>query len=108
MELDDGFEEITDVSDLERFANTLAEAQRVAVEAEDRRSKEYNRPKHYPIGNSARTKRHHRQIGRELEAKGYHSIKTWFAKQKETSGLENAICNADADLDKVPDSDADD
>jgi hypothetical protein len=96
MELDNEFEEITEVSDLERFANTLAEAQRVAVQAEDWRLKEYNCPKHY-LGNSARTKRHHKQIGRELKAKEYHSIKTWFAKQKESSGLENAICNADAD-----------
>ena len=62
MELDDEFEEIMDVSDLEKFANTLAEAQRVAVEAEDQRLKEYNCHKCY-LGNSARIKRHHRQIG---------------------------------------------
>ena len=107
MELDNEFEEIMEVSDLEKFANTLAEAQRVAVEAKDQRLKEYNCPKCY-LGNSARTKRHHRQIGRELKAKGYHSIKTWFAKQKESSGSENASFNADADSDKVLDSDADD
>jgi len=33
---DDGFEEIWEVSALEKFANTMAEAQRVAVEAEDK------------------------------------------------------------------------
>ena len=70
MELD---EEIVEVSDLKKFSDMLAEAQRAAVEAEDQRLKEYNHPKHY-LGNSARTKRFHRQIGRELEAKGYHSM----------------------------------
>ena len=103
LDMDDEFEEIVEVSDLEMFANTLAEAQRVAVEAEVRRLKESNRSnrsKHY-LGNTARTKRHHRQIGRELEAKGYQSIKTWFAKQKESSGSENASHNAEADADEV-------
>lgn len=82
FESDDGFEEIGEVSALEKFANTLAEAQRVAVEAEDKRMKEYNRPKRY-LGNSARHKRRQRQTGRELEAKGYRSIKEWFSKRKE-------------------------
>jgi len=45
--------------------------------------KEYNCPKHY-LGNSARSKRRHKQIGRELQAKGYRSIKEWFSKRKET------------------------
>jgi hypothetical protein len=98
MESDGEFEYIAEVSDLETFSNTLAEAQRVAVEAEDQRLKEYNRPKRYH-GNSARTKRHHRQIGRELEAKGYRLIKTWFEKQNESP---DATCK---DSDGVPDSD---
>ena len=105
-EVDDEFEEIREVSDLEMFANTLAEVQRVAVETEDKRLKEYNHPKHY-LGNSARSKRHHRQIGRELKAKGYHSIKEWFAKQNENSAPRNAkpSCNADVGSDEVQDSD---
>lgn len=83
LESDGEFEEISKVSALEKFANTLAEAQRVAVEAEDKPLKEYNRPKHY-LGNSARQKRRHRQIRRELQAKGYHSVTEWFSKRKET------------------------
>jgi hypothetical protein len=79
---DGEFEEISEVSALEKFANTLAEAQQVAVEAEKKRLKEYNRPKHY-LGNSARQRRRQRQIGRELQAKGYHSVKEWFTKRKE-------------------------
>jgi hypothetical protein len=84
LESDGEFEEISEVSALEEFANTLAEAQRVAVEAEDKRLKEYNRPKHY-LGNSARQKRRQRQIGRELQAKGYRSVKEWFSKRKENT-----------------------
>jgi len=94
LDSEDEFEEIDEISPLEKFANTLAEVQRVAVEAEDKQLKEYNCPKHY-LGNSARNKRWQRQIGRELEAKGYHSIKEWFSKMKKTS-------------DKVQDSDASD
>ena len=103
-EVDDKFEEIREVLDLEMFANTLAEAQRVAVETEDKRLKEYNHPKHY-LGNSARSKQHHRQIGRELKAKGYHLIKEWFAKQNKNSASRNASCNADVGSDEVQDSD---
>jgi hypothetical protein len=56
LESDSEFEEISEVPALEKFANTLAEAQRVAVEAEDKQLKEYDHPKHY-LGNSARQKR---------------------------------------------------
>ena len=84
LELDGEFEEISEVSALEKFANTLAEAQQVAVEAEDKQLKEYNCPKHY-LGNSARQKRQQRQNGRELQAKGYHSVKEWFSKRKENT-----------------------
>ena len=56
LESDGEFEEISEVSALEEFANTLAEVQQVAVEAEDKRLKEYNCPKHY-LGDSAKQKR---------------------------------------------------
>lgn len=106
LDVDSDNEEITEVSDLEKFTNVLAEAQRVAVEAEDEKLKEYKHPKHY-LGNSARTKRHHRQIGRELEAKGYRSVKEWFAKQNESFVSEDHSHNAKADSDEVPGSDSD-
>jgi hypothetical protein len=92
--------EIEKISDLDRFSQVLAEAQRIAVEVEDQRLKENNRPKQY-LGNSARTKRRQRQIGKDLEKKGYHSIKTWFAKantvdlgEEEASAAQNSNIEA--------------
>lgn len=56
LESDGEFKEISEVLASEEFANTLAEAQQVAVEAEDKQLKECNCPKHC-LGNSARQKR---------------------------------------------------
>jgi hypothetical protein len=56
MGVEDGYPEIRELSDPEEFSKILAEAQRVAVEAEDERLKDNNRPKQY-FKNSARTRR---------------------------------------------------
>ena len=66
-EVDDEFEEIREVLDLEMFANTLAEAQRVAVETEDKRLKEYNCP-----------------LGIQQEASGITGKLGGSSKQKDT------------------------
>jgi hypothetical protein len=83
---DSGFEEgdyqeVNNLSDLEQFSKILVEAQRVAVEAEIERLKGNHQPKHY-LKNSARTKRRHKKIKKDLEKQGYFSVKDWFSKSK--------------------------
>jgi len=94
---DDSLAEVDLLSDLEQFTKILVEAQRIAVEAENERLKECNRPKHY-FRNSARTKRRHKRIRKDLENQGYFSIKNYFLKPKST---------AEPDSESLPDSDHD-
>ena len=76
-----GYQEVSNLSDLEQFSKILVEAQRVAVEAEIERLKDNHQPKHY-LKNSARTKRRHNKIKKDLEKQGYFSVKEWFSKAK--------------------------
>ncbi|PPQ70445.1 hypothetical protein CVT26_013939 [Gymnopilus dilepis] len=87
------YEEIQEYTDLERFSNILAEAQRIAIEAEEERTKESNRPRRY-TGNSARTKRRHKQLSKKLEKQGYHSITSWFTKAKPSTHVVEEISNS--------------
>jgi len=77
----ENYPEIQEPSDLQIFSNILIEAQRIAIEVENERLKESNRPKHH-FGNSARTKRRNKRIRKDLEKKGYFSIETWFTNAK--------------------------
>jgi hypothetical protein len=96
--------DIKELSDLEEFTRVLAEAQRIAIEAEDERLKGTGRPKQY-LGNSARTKRRYQQINRDLEKKGYLSVKAWFEKAKaldpKSDGVDKGRGNQDANLEVI-------
>ena len=101
----ESYPEIQELSVLKQFSKILTEAQRIAVEAEDERLKENNRAKIY-LKNSARTKRRHKQIAKDLEKQGYLPIKTWFTKAKSPevevpSQLEVTSNNQDADVEMV-------
>jgi len=74
---DDDVPEIREISALERFASTLQQAHDTALAAEREQEKGRTRPRTYR-GNSDRTKRRCRQMRRELEAKGFHSVKDWL------------------------------
>jgi hypothetical protein len=96
------YQEVNNLSDLEQFSNILVEAQRVAVEVENERLKDSNRPKHYSK-NSARTKRRQNQIRKDLEKQGYFSVKDWFSKAK--GDLLPQVDEEHAENDKNSDSD---
>jgi hypothetical protein len=83
LPVEGGYQEISNLSDLEQFSKILVEAQRVAVEAEIERLKgnPSHQPRHY-LKNYARTKKRRNKIIKDLEKQGYFSVKDWFSKAK--------------------------
>ncbi|KAF8635277.1 hypothetical protein AX17_003958 [Amanita inopinata Kibby_2008] len=82
FELDDTHDapddEAVSNSQLEIFSATLAQAQRIAEDAEREKRADNKRPRFYQ-GNSERNKRRKRQQGREMEQKGCCSVLAYFA-----------------------------
>ena len=83
-EEDESDSEIQEITALEHFASTLQQAHDLAAASEREQEKGRKRPKTY-VGNSIRTKERCRQRGRELAAKGFHSVKAWLLQMPGSS-----------------------
>ena len=77
--------EIREDSNLQLFASTLQRAHDAATAAERERQRGNKRPRTYS-GHSKRTLRRHELNQKELEKKGYTSVKSWFAKMDSEKG----------------------
>jgi hypothetical protein len=95
---EDEEQEIKEISALEQFSDTLQKAHDLALAAERERERGRKRPKIYNK-NSNRTKCRCRQRGRELAAKGFHSVKEWFLSKPLVLPMSPAN---DSDSDTVP------
>jgi hypothetical protein len=97
--------DIQEESALQKFAETLQRAHDSAAAAEREREKGKKRPKRY-FGNSKRTRRRHNLEGRELEKKGYLSIKKWLLqgqKPKEAAPINvECVFSGDETADEEP------
>jgi hypothetical protein len=92
---DNVIDEIHEITALEHFASTLEKAHVLAAAAEREREKGRKRPKTY-LGNSVRTKQRCQQRGRELAAKGFHSVKDWLLQMppSASSSREATACGS--------------
>ena len=89
-------QEIHEISALEHFSDTLQKAHDLALAAERERERGKKRPKKYNK-NSNQTKRRCRQKGRELAAKGFHSVKEWFTQLEKPPMSESPANDTDTE-----------
>jgi hypothetical protein len=78
---EDELNELQNEVDIEHFKAVLAHAQAMAVKAEREAVGEKPKRKRHYTGNSDRTKRHHAQKRRKLEATGQKLISSIFTKK---------------------------
>jgi hypothetical protein len=83
-ESSDDADHIVDVSDLQRFASALQEAQHRAVQLESEKAKQKRKtPKTYQ-GNSKKTLYRREKARKALAAKGFHDVFSFMALKKKS------------------------
>ncbi|KAF8144988.1 hypothetical protein K438DRAFT_1872794 [Mycena galopus ATCC 62051] len=94
--------EITEETALDEFSQFLFSAQAAAQKAEKARRAQNKRHKHY-TGNTLRTKRHHRKLGKDLAQKQFYSVYDFMDKKK-AAKLQNTDASSSAGISAGPSS----